>query len=317
MLLESGRDRSLCFLRSRVADRVYYGGQAVIEGVMMRGRKSVVTAVRCPDGVIVADVQPLSALFTGTLRKIPCVRGIIVLIEAMLLGTRALLYSANVSLEEEDQKVSSASLYLMLAAAMALAVVIFFFIPLMLTRLIEPAMRSSWIFNLTEGAIRLVIFVVYLKLVGRLPDLRRVFAYHGAEHKTVNAYENGTPLEVPAVKRFHTAHVRCGTSFLFVVMVMAIIVFALVGLPSLWMMVLSRVVLIPVIAALGYEITYFGARHTGNVLVRVALAPGLWLQSLTTREPDDGQLEVAVTALKRVVETDLADESVPQSPVAS
>jgi uncharacterized protein YqhQ len=142
-----------------------------------------------------------------------------------------------------------------------------------------------------------------------LPDLRRVFAYHGAEHKSVNAYEDGVPLNVEAVKKYSTAHVRCGTSFLFVVLIIAILVFSLAGLPSLWLMVLSRIVLIPVIAAISYEIIYFGANHAKNGLVRAALAPGLWLQKLTTREPDDGQLEVALSALRKVVEIDQPEEA--------
>jgi uncharacterized protein YqhQ len=175
--------------------------------------------------------------------------------------------------------------------------------PLFLTRLIEPYINSAVVFNLIEGCIRMIIFIAYLKLVALLPDLRRVFAYHGAEHKTVNAYEDGALLEVEAIKKYNTAHVRCGTSFLFVVLIIAIIVFALVGLPSVWLMVLSRIVLIPVIAAISYEIIYFSARHKNN-LVKAILAPGLWLQSLTTREPDDSQLEVALAALKKAVEID-------------
>ena len=168
-------------------------------------------------------------------------------------------------------------------------------------------------FNLIEGGFRLAIFVAYLGLMGLLPDLRRVFAYHGAEHKAVNAYEDGIPLDVESVKKYDTTHVRCGTSFLFIVLMIAIVVFALVGLPSLWLMVLSRVILLPVIAALGYEVTYFAGRHAGNSLVRALLAPGLWLQSLTTREPDDSQLEVAVTALREVVEIDQPKEEVAQA----
>jgi hypothetical protein len=142
-----------------------------------------------------------------------------------------------------------------------------------------------------------------------VPDIKRVFAYHGAEHKAVNAYEAGVPLEVEAVKEYNTAHVRCGTSFLFVVLIIAIVVFALVGRPAVWLMVLSRIILIPVIAALGYEVIYFGANHIRNGFVRAILAPGLWLQTLTTREPDDSQLDVAVTALRKVVEVDQLEET--------
>jgi len=297
-----------------VTERTYYGGQAVIEGVMMRGKKTMVTVVRHPSGSLVMDARPLPALYTGRMRKAPLLRGIIVLIEAMALGVSALLYSANVALEEEEEKgVSGGVLWLSMLGALVFAVALFFLAPLFLTKLLDPYINSSIVFNLIEGGIRLGIFVAYLKLVGLMPDIRRVFAYHGAEHKTVNAYEHGVPLEVEAVKKYDIAHVRCGTSFLFVVLMIAIIVFALVGLPSLWLMVLSRIVLIPVIAALGYEVTYFAGRHAENGLVRAILAPGMWLQSLTTREPDDSQLEVAVTALGKVMEMDDMEE-VAQAP---
>ena len=286
-----------------MADRFYYGGQAVIEGVMMRGRKALVTVVRRPGGSLAVATQPLATMYTGRLRKTPFVRGIIVLLEALVLGIKAILYSASVSVEE-GETVSGGLLWSMLVVALVFAVALFFIAPLFLTKLVGHDVSSSLVFNLIEGFIRIVIFTAYLKLITLLPDLKRVFAYHGAEHKTVNAYEAGAPLEVEAAKGYSTAHVRCGTSFLFVVMVIAILVFSLVGLPSLWLMVVSRIVLIPVIAAVAYEINYFGARHTNNVVVRAVLAPGLWLQSLTTREPDDGQLEVAVSALKRVVELD-------------
>ncbi|MFC1870090.1 DUF1385 domain-containing protein [Chloroflexota bacterium] len=292
-----------------MADRVYYGGQAVIEGVMMRGRKTMVTVVRRPGGDLAMRTQPLSALYSGWMRKTPLLRGIIVLIEAMVLGISALLYSANISMEEEEGEISRGLLWAMVAAGLTFAFVLFFLTPLFLTKLLGSYISSSLVFNLVEGVFRLAIFVIYLRVISLLPDLKRVFAYHGAEHKTVNAYEDGVPLEVEAVSKYDTAHVRCGTSFLFVVLIIAIIVFALVGLPSLWWMVLSRIVLIPVIAAMGYELTLFGARHHHNILVRSLLAPGLWLQSLTTREPDNGQLEVAVAALQQVVAADQLEES--------
>ena len=154
------------------------------------------------------------------------------------------------------------------------------------------------------------IFIAYLKLVGLMHDIKRVFSYHGAEHKAVNAYEAGVPLEVEATRSYDTAHARCGTSFLFAVLVIAILVFALIGRPSLWLMILSRILLIPVIAALGYEIIQFGARHKKNIIIRAIMTPGLWLQTLTTKEPDDSQIEVALAALKKTVEIDQAEESV-------
>ncbi len=289
--------------------RFHYGGQAVIEGVMIRGRKSVVTAVRRPNGEVTADSRPLSSIYTGWMRKTPLLRGVIVIIEAMVLGISSLLYSANVALEEEEEEITGKAVWLMLAAAVLLAVVLFLIIPLFLTRLLNPYISSSLVFHLIEGAIRLIIFIAYLKLVGLLPDIRRIFTYHGAEHKTVNAYEHGAALEVDAVKTHDKAHVRCGTSFLFVVLVIAIVVFALVGRPSLWLMVLSRVLLIPVIAALGYEFIHFGAKHAGNPLVRAVMLPGLWLQGMTTKEPEDDQLEVALVALKTALEIDQTEET--------
>jgi uncharacterized protein YqhQ len=293
--------------------RFYYGGQAVIEGVMIRGRKAVVTAVRRPSGGMAMDVKPLSPIYTGWMRRTPLMRGIIVLIEAMALGIKSLLYSANVSLEEEEEEISGKTAWAMIGVALVLAIVLFLIAPLFLTRLINPYIHSSLVFHLIEGLIRIIIFIAYLKLVGLIPDIKRVFTYHGAEHKVVNAYEDGVPMEVEAVRKYDTAHVRCGTSFLFVVLIIAIVVFSLVGRPSLWLMVLSRILLIPVIAALGYEVIYFGANHIKNALVRAVLTPGLWLQALTTKEPDDGQIEVALSAIKKVVEIDQLEEAAQSS----
>jgi len=179
----------------------------------------------------------------------------------MVIGIKSLLYSANVSMEEEEVDISGKMVWVMITVALVLAIVLFLVIPLFLTRLINPYISSSLVFHLIEGFIRLVIFITYLKLVGLIPDIKRVFTYHGAEHKVINAYEDGMPMEVEAVRKYDTAHVRCGTSFLFVVLMIAIVVFALIGRPSLWLMVLSRILLLPVIAALGYEVIYFGANH--------------------------------------------------------
>jgi uncharacterized protein YqhQ len=287
-----------------MAKKFYYGGQAVMEGVMMRGQKAMVTAVRRPGGGLALNTQLLSSFFSGRLRRTPLIRGVIVLIEALVLGIRSLLYSANVSLEEEEAEISGWFVWLLLAVSVGVAVVLFFMAPLFLANLIKPYITSALVFSLVEGLIRVAIFVIYLGLISLVPDIKRYFAYHGAEHKSINAYEAGVSLEVEAVKRYGTAHRRCGTSFLFVVLVIAIIVFALVGLPSLGMLVLSRILLIPVIAGLGYEVIYFSANHADNPVIRAVAAPGLWLQSMTTREPDDGQLEVALAALGRAVELD-------------
>ncbi|MFC1937352.1 DUF1385 domain-containing protein [Chloroflexota bacterium] len=296
-----------------MAKGYFYGGQAVIEGVMMRGQKAVVTVVRRPGGGLAMNTRLLSSLYTGWVRKTPFLRGIIVLIEALVLGIKSLLYSANVSLEEDQEEISGWLIGVIVTLGLGLAVLLFFLAPLFLTRLLAPFVTSSIVFHVIEGAIRVIIFVAYLKLLALVPDIKRLFAYHGAEHKAVNAHEAGVPLEMEAIRRYDTAHVRCGTSFMFIVLVIAILVFAVVGLPSLWLMILSRIVLIPVIAALGYEVTHFGARHNKNIFVRAILAPGMWLQSLTTRQPDDSQLEVAVTALRKAVEI---DQGVPAAEAA-
>jgi uncharacterized protein YqhQ len=295
-----------------VAERFYYGGQAVVEGVMMRGRKTMVTVVRQAHGELAIDVQPLSTLYAGRLRRTPFVRGIIVLIESLVLGIKSLFYSANAALEEEEEKLSGGLVWIMMVVALGLAVALFFIVPLLLTKLLH--ISSSLLFNLVDGLIRVAIFIAYIKLVALLPDIKRVFAYHGAEHKAVNAYEAGVPLEPEVLKNYSKAHMRCGTSFLFAVVIISIIVFALFGLHTTWLMVLSRIILVPVIAALGYEVIYFGGRHASNRFVRIVLAPGLWLQALTTREPDDSQLEVAIVALKKVMELDEMEATAQPAP---
>lgn len=300
-----------------MADRFFYGGQAVIEGVMMRGRKSTVTAVRRPDGEIVSEVNPLNSIYTGKLRKIPFVRGVIALIESMLLGIKTLVFSANIALGEEAPPISGPSLWVLLGVSLTISAGLFFLIPLLFAALLGSLKEMSALaFNLVEGVIRLGIFIGYLRMVSFMPDVKRLFAYHGAEHKTINALEAGVPLEISAVRKYSTAHIRCGTSFLFAVMVIAILVFSIIGRPAFYLMVLARLALIPVIASISYEITFFGARHCGNPFVRAILSPGLLLQKLTTREPDDSQVEVAIAALKRTIEID-APVTVTETEVAA
>ena len=287
--------------------KFHYGGQAVLEGVTIRGQKNMITVVRKPDGEMVIDKQPLSTVYTGWMRSTPFIRGIIVLIESLVFGVQTLTYSANVALGEENAKKTGWWVYAVLAFSMVFAVALFFLSPLYLTRWIG-VQPSSLLFSLVEGIIRLVMFLIYLWLVSLMPDIRRVFAYHGAEHKAVNGYEAGAILEPESIKKYSKAHVRCGGSFLFVVMIIAIIVFSVVSFfigKQLWLIVLSRVVLVPVIAALSYEFIHFGANHVNNIIIKILLKPGLWLQSLTTREPDDKQLEVGIMAMKTAVEADL------------
>ena len=284
----------------------YYGGQAVIEGVMMRGRENVAIAVRRPDGELDVASQPLASIYKGRLRNMPLIRGIIILIETLALGIEALLRSAQVaSAEEGKDDASPALLWGSVAIAFAFAIVLFFIAPLLLTRyLTDPYISSALVSNLIEGILRIGIFIAYLKLISLMPDIKAVFAYHGAEHKVVNAYESGMPLEIGCVRDYSTSHARCGTSFLLAVLVIAIIVFALLGRPPIWLSILSRIVLIPVIAAIGYEFVRLGSAHSQNPLVRSLLRPGLMLQSMTTREPNDSQLETALSALRKVIDAD-------------
>jgi len=289
-----------------MAKSFHYGGQAVIEGVMIRGKEGIAISVRQPNGELNIVRQPLASIYKGRLREMPFVRGIIVLIETLVLGTQSLLNSAQVAAEEEvGEKIPIALLWGTVAASLALGVALFFIVPLFATRyLIDPYIESALLSNVFEGLIRIGIFIAYLKLISLIPDIKRVFAYHGAEHKVVNAYEAGVSLEVEAVKNYSTAHARCGTAFIFIVLVIAIFVFSLVGRPTLWILILSRIVLIPVIAVISYEIMKFGAGHIENPIVRILLAPGLMLQGITTKEPDDGQLEAAISALNEVIKID-------------
>jgi len=281
-----------------------YGGQAVIEGVMIRGRSSVVTAIRRPQGDIALEVKPAPSMHTNWARRTPLVRGVFILIEAMVLGIKSLLYSANVAMEEEGEEIPTKAIWGMMAFAVILAVGLFFIAPLFLTKLVDSYLPNTFTFAVIEGLVRLAFFLGYLKVIGMMPDIKRVFAYHGAEHKAVNAYEAGVPMEVSAIKSYSRYHVRCGTSFLFLVLLIAIIVFSFMGRPDLWLMVLSRILLLPVIMGLGYEVIYFGAKHTKNWFMKIIISPGLFIQSMTTGEPDDKQLEVAIAALNKAVEVD-------------
>jgi uncharacterized protein YqhQ len=290
----------------------HYGGQAVIEGVMIRGKSGVAIAVRQPDGEIRVTDQQIGSIYKGRLREIPFLRGIIVLLETMVLGMTALFQSAQIaSAEDGEEQITPGMLWGTAIFSIIIGVAIFFVAPLLVTNyLIYPNVESAILANLFEGVLRIIIFILYLRLVSLMPDIKRVFAYHGAEHKSVNAFEAGVPMEVEYVRKYSTAHNRCGTSFLLVVMVLAIIVFSLLGKPPLWWGITSRIVLIPVIAAIGYEIIRFSAEHADNALVKIFLVPGLALQSMTTREPDDSQMEVAIAALRRVVDIDTGTATV-------
>lgn len=284
--------------------RFHYGGQAVIEGVMMRGPSLFRVSVRKPDGQIVSKTEPLSRIYTGRLRKMPLIRGIFALIETMALGIQALMYSANVAVEAElNEKPKPAVIWFPVVFGIVFGIAFFVALPMVLTHYgVDRITDSAMLSNLADGLIRAALFIAYLAVMSLIPDIRRVFAYHGAEHKTVNAYEAGVPLEVQAVQQYSKAHTRCGTGFLLIVMTLAIIIFVFTGQPALWIRMLERLAVFPAIAALSYELIHLAADHTDSIFVRAVMRPGLALQALTTREPDADQIEVAIEALKGVIE---------------
>ncbi len=279
-----------------------------MEGVMMRGAKHMAVAVRGPTGEITIHSEPLNAkIYGGRLVKIPFLRGMIMLWDSLVLGMRALLFSADIALEEEEVEFSGPIAWGSVAFSLIIGLGVFLLGPLLLVGLVDRYIASSLISNILEGLIRLAFFLIYVFAIGFIPDIRRVFAYHGAEHKTINAYEDGASLETEAVKAYSTAHPRCGTGFTLIFAVIAILVFSLFGRPTLMLRILSRLVLIPVIAGIAYETIKFGAAHRDNPLIRVlVITPSLTLQRLTTREPDESMLEVSLTALQSLL--DIEDE---------
>ncbi len=301
-----------------------YGGQALIEGVMIRGASNVSIAVRRSDGDILVETQPIGWRWVRTIRRVPLARGVIVLSEMLVIGTRALIFSANVAAEEREQPtdtsepphdeedgkggappLSSIAVAGSLAFSLIAAIALFFATPVFATRFLDSLLDTTNLWsNIIEGAIRLAMFVAYIAAIGLLPDIRRVFAYHGAEHMTIHAQEHNQPLTVSSIRQFSTAHPRCGTAFILVVLVVAIIVHVFWTPPDLLERVLSRIVVLPLIAGISYEIIRWSGFHSGNILVRAIIGPNLLLQSLTTRQPDDDQIEVAIHALDGAMEAD-------------
>ncbi|MHB8600019.1 MAG: DUF1385 domain-containing protein [Ktedonobacteraceae bacterium] len=324
--------------------KYYYGGQAVMEGVMMRGRSSVAVAIRRLDDSIYLHEEGLNPhLYQNRFFRLPFVRGLLLLWEMLILGTRMMTFSANVStgavdptaeqkelggqevtpqeqdddahdvihadtsLSEQPEKpprIGGFTLAITLLFSLGFAVLVFFLLPLFITSLLHNQIGNGWLNLIVEGVIRLVLLIGYLYLIGRVPDIQRVFGYHGAEHKAINAMEAGDPLDIPHVRRASRVHTRCGTGFLLLVMVVSIFVFALVGSPSLLIKFVSRIVLIPVVAGIAYELMRLGAANYRYRVVRWLLAPGLALQGLTTREPDDSMIECAIASLQRVTQRD-------------
>ena len=321
----------------------YYGGQAVMEGVMMRGRKSAAMATRRPDGSIYIYEEALNPrLYKNRFFRLPFLRGMLLLWEMLILGTRLMTLSANVAtgaidpdmpadeseapgMHREDSaiagnftdvipekpkgppQIGGVALAITLLFSLGFAIAVFFLAPLLIAGLFSNQTGGGWL-NLTiEGLIRLGLLIGYLFLIGRVPDIQRVFGYHGAEHKTINAMENGKPLDILHVRQASRVHTRCGTGFLLLVVVVSIVVFAFVGSPSLLIKIISRVLLVPVVAGIAYELMRLGAANFRYRVVRWLLAPGLALQGLTTREPDDSMIECAIAALNRVIHRDHLD----------
>lgn len=289
-----------------------YGGQAVIEGVMMRGRKAVAVAVRRPAGDIFVHKELLTPrLYQNRVFRLPFLRGILLLWDMLVLGTRMMSFAANVAAGQETDEngqitpaLGKGALALTLIISLAFAIGIFFLSPLALVGLVQRQVGIGALALILEGVIRLVILLAYLWLIGRMPGIQRVFGYHGAEHKAINAFEQGQPLDVEHVRQASRVHTRCGTGFLLIVMVVSIFVFALAGNPPIVLRILSRIVLVPVVAAIAYELMRLGATYYRFQVVRWLLAPSLALQGLTTREPDDTQIECAISALERVLAED-------------
>lgn len=285
------------------------GGQAVIEGVMMRGKTHVAVAVRQPDGEISVDVRPVNSISDRyPILKKPFLRGVVSLVESLVMGMKALAYSAQVS-GDEDEKLDSKEMALTIAVSAGLAILLFIVIPTWSMRFLTGITQDHMALNLAEGVLRMAIFLAYIAAISSMNDIQRVFQYHGAEHKTIYTYEAGLPLKVENVRPFSTLHPRCGTNFLMIVMLISMFIFTFLGWPSLVERIASRIILMPVIAGVSYELIRYAGAHTDNPLVRIAITPGLLLQKLTTRQPDDSQIEVAIASLKAVVPPeDLAQE---------
>ncbi len=283
-----------------------YGGQAVIEGVMMRGTRSVAIAMRSPEKEIVLHEEELGRIYRSRIAGIPFLRGLIILWDALALGMRALTISANLQMGEEEQ-LEGWGLYLTLGISLVFGISLFILTPALLGGWLENVFGwSSWFTNLMEGVFRLVILIAYVWLVGRMPDIRRVFAYHGAEHKTINAYEAGAALEPSIVAEYSLEHPRCGTAFLLTVVVLSILVFSVLGPLPLLGRLAGRLLLLPVVASLAYEYIRWTAAHIRNPIVAFLVRPNLALQRLTTREPSEDMLEVAISAFMAMRRAEVA-----------
>jgi uncharacterized protein YqhQ len=285
------------------------GGQAVIEGVMMRGQQYWAVAVRTPSGEIATYKEKLNQ-FTSQfpIFNSAIIRGVVVLIETVILGLKSLSYSARMSMGEDTGDFSTRELILTFILALILIVGLFMILPLYLARFSGLTLKGGFLFAFVEGVFRISIFLLYIVVISQLKDVKRVFQYHGAEHKTIHALEAGEELTPAAAAKYSALHLRCGTSFLLIVMVIAIFTFSFLPTRQVILRLLGKIILIPLIAGVSYEIIKYASKHSTSLLVKILMAPGLWLQKLTTREPDESQLEVAIRALQEALDVKSAAE---------
>ncbi len=287
-----------------------YGGQAVIEGVMIRGRRTVALACRRPDGGIYRYREPLrSLLVRSKVARLPFVRGLVVLWESLSYGMRMLMRSADVQVDESESQGSAPSTSVVMGVALVVALAVFVGIPYLLTQLLRSAVPSTLALNLGEGALRMALFLGYLGAISLMPDIRRVFAYHGAEHMTIHAFEHGDPLIPERIEPYSTAHPRCGTAFLLFVVVVSIVLFAFVPRANLVVDLIARLALVIPVASISYEVLKLGAAYERYPALRALVAPGLLLQRLTTRRPDRGMIEIAVASLEEALAGDREAEA--------
>jgi uncharacterized protein YqhQ len=280
-----------------------YGGQALIEGVLMRGKNSLSAAMRTPDGKITVHSEKLQGPYKNKLFQIPFLRGLLILWDSLVVGMKYLTISANVQTNQEDEKIGGSSLFIAVIMSISFAILIFFVFPVFIASLLSNIIKLNvFTNNLIEGLIRLLMIIIYLWLISFLPDIRRVFAYHGAEHKTINAYEGNAKLNVPSVMTFSVQHPRCGTSFLLTLVIFSVILFSFFGEIPFLIKLLSRIVFIPIIAMFAYEFIHWLGNHLDIPIIRVISFPNMALQNLTTREPSPDMVEVAIKAFTSMIE---------------
>ena len=306
----------------------YIGGQAVIEGVMMRGKKMYAMAVRTPDGTLAVEKKDIDDVFSRyKIFKYPIFRGIASFIQSLIIGTKIIMRSTQLAgLEEETDenaepskfekalqkmfgdKLTDVLIYISVAVSLVFSIGLFFVLPVFIGSLLRPILPGTWTLGIAEGIIRIAIFLLYLFLVSRMKEIKRVFQYHGAEHKTINCFEHGEELTVENVKKYTRLHKRCGTSFLLIVMIISMVVFFFIRTDTIWLRLVSRILLVPFVAGISYEVIRWAGRSDSPV-VKIVSAPGLCLQKITTAEPDGSQIEAAIAAMKGVLEEEAEDES--------